>query len=50
MVKTETFELTFTTDDENIEQQLISKGINPLRWAVVSVKENKILVSVSYQS
>lgn len=34
---------------EYIETSLRTKGIDPLRWAVVKISSDKITVSVSYR-
>lgn len=30
-----------------IEQEIIKNGINPVRWAIVDVKDNEITLNVS---
>lgn len=35
-------------DNKDIENALNEKGITPLRWAVISIEEQELMVSVSY--
>ncbi len=49
MIKSDIIKIPFTTDNREIESFLHSKGIEPLRWAVVKVCSEFIEVSVSYQ-
>lgn len=35
-------------DNEDIETALLKRGIEPLRWAIVSVDDESITVSISY--
>ena len=49
MIKSEIIKIEFTTDMERIENILKNQGINPIRWAVVSVDEKNIFVNVSYK-
>jgi len=37
----------FPPKPEYIEQKIIKSGIEPLRWAIIEVKESEVLVSVS---
>ena len=48
MIKSDIIKIPFTTDNNEIESILRSKGIVPLRWAVVKVSEDFLEISVSY--
>lgn len=48
MIKSDIIKIPFTTDNSKIENILLSRGIVPLRWAVVKVCENFLEISVSY--
>ena len=48
MIKSDIIKIPFITDNREIETILHSKGIEPLRWAVVTVGAEFIEVSVSY--
>lgn len=48
MVKSELIKISYTTDNEVIENELRSVGIEPLRWAIVAVENNKLILSVSF--
>lgn len=48
MITSNLIKIKFTTDIDEIEKELFLLGIEPLRWAVVEVSENKITLSVSY--
>ncbi len=48
MVVSDVIKIKFLQDNLLIENELKSLGIDPLRWAVVDVQEDFILVSVSY--
>ena len=49
MITTETVTIPYTNDNEVIEKELYSRGIEPLRWAVVSADDKDLLISVSYE-
>ena len=34
-------------DVDFIEQEIVKSGLEPLRWAIVDVKDNKLTLSVS---
>lgn len=48
MVKSEVIKIKYTNDNNVIENELRSMGIEPLRWAVVSVEKDELLISVSF--
>lgn len=35
-------------DNRDIERELFARSINPIRWSVVSVSEQDVIVNVSY--
>ncbi|MFI3300656.1 MAG: hypothetical protein R3Y28_04460 [Candidatus Gastranaerophilales bacterium] len=37
-------------DNEFIENQLARLGITPIRWAIVEVKTNELVIGVSFHS
>ena len=49
MITTRTVTIPYTNDNEVIENELRKRGIDPVRWAVVSVEDNELYVSVSYE-
>ena len=38
---------TMPPKSEFIEREIINHGINPIRWAIVEVNENKLTLNVS---
>ena len=48
MIVSEIVEIKKCKDNIDIENALKSLGIDPIRWAVVEVLEDKFNVSVSY--
>ena len=48
MIKSDIIKLKFTNDNNQIENELKSMGIEPLRWAIVEVTKTHLLISVSY--
>ncbi len=48
MIKSDIIKIPFSTDNNEIINILRSKGIIPLRWAVVKVNEDSLEISVSY--
>lgn len=48
MVVSDVIKIKFLQDNLLIENELKSLGIDPLRWAVVDVQGDFMLVSVSY--
>lgn len=50
MVMSEIVKIKYTNDNLEIENALKSQGIDPLRWAIVAVNSNELLVSVSYEA
>jgi len=48
MIISELVKIEYTNDNSVIEQRLFSMGIQPLRWAVVKIIGNEMLISVSY--
>ena len=48
MVTSETIKIKYTNDNMIIEQELKSKGIDPLRWAVIQANDYELTLSVSY--
>lgn len=40
-------ETKLPTDDITIEKKLNSMGINPLRWAIVKVENEKLTISLA---
>lgn len=48
MVKSELIKIPYTNDNDMIEKRLRSMGIEPLRWAVVSVEKDELSISVSF--
>ena len=49
MIKSDIIKIKFTNDNEDIENFLKAQGIEPLRWSVIDVKDDILLVSVSYE-
>lgn len=49
MIKSDIVKIEFTNNNQRIEDILKSKGIKPVRWAVVAVENNEMLISVSYE-
>ena len=49
MVKSELIKIPYTKDNDVIENELHSMGIEPLRWAVVLVEREELLLSVSFE-
>lgn len=49
MITSKMLKLNFTNDSKKIENELKALGIEPLRWAVVSVNDEFLLISVSYE-
>ena len=50
MIKSDIIKIEFTKEREQIENALKTRGINPIRWAVVAVEKEKFLVlNVSYK-
>ena len=49
MVKSELIKIPYTNDNEAIESSLRSMGVEPLRWAIVAVENNKLVLSVSFE-
>ncbi len=49
MVVTKNINIDFTNDMEMIEKAIISYGIDPLRWAIVSSDSEKLTISVSFE-
>lgn len=49
MITTRTVTIPYTNDNEVVENELRKRGIDPVRWAVVSVEDNELYVSVSYE-
>lgn len=49
MIITENININFSNNLQNIETQLKASGIDPLRWAVVEVQQDKLTLSVSYE-
>ena len=49
MITSELIEVKYTNDNNEIEKSLKALGIEPLRWAVVDIKDNKLVISVSYE-
>ena len=39
---------TLTPSLNFIEAELLKKQMNPIRWAIVKISENKLTLSVSY--
>ena len=48
MITSELIEIEYTNDNDQIEKTLRALGIEPLRWAVVDIKNNKLVLSVSF--
>ncbi len=48
MVTSEIIKIKYTNDNSVIENTLKSMEIDPLRWAVVAVQDDKLILSVSY--
>ena len=49
MVKSEIVKIKYTQDIEKIESELKKDGIEPLRWAIVAVEDEELLISVSFE-
>ena len=49
MVKSEVIKIKYTNDNKLIESELRKMGLEPLRWAVVAVDKNDMLISVSFE-
>lgn len=51
MITTENIELDINlpTDNEQIEKELKTRGITPLRWAITAVCGNILTINVSYE-
>ena len=49
MITSDIVEIEFTKDNRKIETILRQRGIEPLRWAIVSVLSDKLVISVSYE-
>lgn len=43
-----TLDITSPFDSNDIESMLSAKGIEPLRWAIIEVLEQKTVLNVSY--
>ncbi|MBR5554776.1 hypothetical protein IKU74_02065 [bacterium] len=50
MIKSDIVKIKFTTDNIEIEKELNTLGIDPLRWAIVDVKDSELFISVSYEA
>lgn len=50
MVKSEIIKIKYTQDNLLIESELRKMGIEPLRWAIVAVCDNELLLSVSFEN
>ena len=49
MITSEIVKIKFVKDNTLIEAELKKLGIEPLRWAVVAVEKDELLISVSYE-
>ena len=49
MITTENIKIPYTNDNTVIEQRLYDMGIDPLRWAIVSVDEENLTLTVSFE-
>lgn len=51
MIVSENIEITAKLPVDNlfIEQELKARGIDPLRWAVIAVDNNILIICVSYE-
>ena len=49
MIKSDIVKIEFIKDNQKIEDILKAKGIKPVRWAVVSVDEKEMVLSVSFE-
>ena len=49
MIKSEIIKIKYTNDNQVIESELRKIGLEPLRWAVVAVDKNHLLISASFE-
>lgn len=49
MIKSDIMQIDFTNDISVIENEFKRRGINPVRWAIVEVSDNKLSISISYE-
>ena len=49
MITSELVEIEYTNNNKEIEKCLNKMGIESLRWAIVGIENNKLIVSVSYE-
>ena len=49
MITSEIIKIKYTNDIEVVEQEIKNLGIDPLRWAIVAVVENELIISVSFE-
>ena len=50
MIKSDLIKIPFTNDNNEIENTLVQREIEPLRWAVINVENNELTISVSYHA
>lgn len=49
MIKSEIVKIKYTNDNLEIESELKKMGIEPLRWAIVAIENDKLILSVSFK-
>ena len=48
MIKSEIVKINYTNDNTVVESELKKMCINPLRWAIVAIENEEMLISVSF--
>ena len=49
MITSEIIKIKKTNNSEEIEREIKSRNITPLRWSIVKIEGSEMLLSISYE-